>query len=138
MTFMRHSWPVPSSAAVTGDLAAFLAARLDEDENRARAAQAEWDSPSVRYEWEDLPDEVFAHARTHDPARVLREVAAKRAILELHHIRRIGTWPVCTHCRPVDPEYTDDLTSEPWPCRTLRALAAVYSDHPGYRQEWAP
>jgi len=108
------------------DLAAFLAARLDEDEARIVPVG----SPGY---CEDDAEGIHL-----TPARVLREVAAKRAILELHHIRRIGTWPVCTHCRPVDPEYTDDLTSEPWPCRTLRALAAVYSDHPGYRQEWAP
>jgi hypothetical protein len=25
-----------------------------------------------------------------------------------------------------------------YPCRTLRALAAVYADHPDYRDEWKP
>jgi hypothetical protein len=63
------------------DLVAFLNARLDEDEARALKAREEWDTDHVRYEWEDLPDEVFAHARTHDPGRVLREVEAKRFIL---------------------------------------------------------
>lgn len=24
----------------------------------------------------------------------------------------------------------------PWPCESIRAVAAVYSGHPGYRQEW--
>ena len=97
------------------DLAAFLTARLDEDEARARAALEEWHDEGTRHEWEDLPDASFAHARSFDPARVLREVEAKRAILDYENYRK----------------------SLPG-CLLLRHFAAVYSDHPGYRPEWKP
>jgi Family of unknown function (DUF6221) len=116
------------------DPAAFLRARLDEDEDLATLARPEFFTPECLAVFASAGD--AAHVIRHDPARVLREVEAKRAILALHGIRRIGTWPVCTHCRPVDLVHTDDLTSESWPCRTLRQLAAVYSDHPGYDPAW--
>src|SRR6266576_4463664 len=80
------------------DLVAFLRARVDEDEAAARLAAREggtWtqDDPvrfpgaisslggQVVYD-EGAPDENQApHIARHDPARVLREVEAKRAIL---------------------------------------------------------
>lgn len=53
-----------------------------------------------------------------DGRRILAEIAAKRAIIAAH-----------------DPDdyQTDLYVSEPLLC----TLAAVYSDHPDYRQEWA-
>src|SRR6516165_10052883 len=67
-------------APMTGDLAAFLAARLDEDEAIARHAG------SCDF-YDDVDDSVPLadernHILRHAPARVLREVAAKRAILD--------------------------------------------------------
>jgi hypothetical protein len=56
------------------DLIAFLQARLDEDERSAHA-------------WLPFgnPDAAARdHIARHDPGRVLAEVAAKRAILDLH------------------------------------------------------
>lgn len=81
-----------------------------------------------------------------DPANVtyqerspqaLREVEAKRGLLALHTPSELGTWvgddddrePACATC--------GDLTT--WfPCRTLRLLASVYADRPGYQEGWAP
>lgn len=116
------------------DLAAFLAARLDEDERLAKAAAEEWDSESVRYEWEDLPDTAFVHARRHSPARVLRGIAAKRAILTGHGPSRQDP----TRCRVCTAIAHDRATRFRAPCPTLRSLAAIYSDHPAYLPEWAP
>ena len=98
---------------MTGDLAAFLAARLDVDENEADQVICEW----------------------HDNDRRLREVAAKRAILELARHANDLEMQVDSEFRVADRDenaepYTGDLIQ--------RHLAAVYSDHPGYRQEWAP
>ena len=95
-------------------LTEFLAARLDEDEHDARA---------------------FGTA---GPPRMLREVEAKRKLLARHQPRALDQWQVCSNCRPVDPECPGDLTSVLWPCPDLRDLAAVYSDHPDYQQEWKP
>jgi Family of unknown function (DUF6221) len=127
----------------TDDLAAFLKARLDEDEAAAKATQAaaaEWflgsseddDKRSIRYtgpstlypgeSWDyciadRVTEDAAAHIARHDPARVLREIEAKRAILAQWEAGPAGS-PVLTFA--------------------LHNLAAVYSDHPDYRQEWKP
>jgi hypothetical protein len=63
------------------------------------------------------------------------DVEGKRKIVELHGQEM--SWmdsptgtprPICMLCG------TDDVT---YPCRTLRALALPFVDHPDYRQEWA-
>lgn len=132
----------------------FLEARIAEDEKLARAAAAS--DPSSQGYTEEGPaglawtasdgmvdgetdglwdcegsatlcttPEIADHIARHDPARVLAECAAKRAIVAL-----------------LKPE---DLR-ESWDGETfyasgiedaLLALAAVYANHPGYRQEWA-
>lgn len=91
---------------------------------------------------------VADHIARHDPARVLREVAAKRKVLDEHQ---------CTTERRDTPRF-DPSSGERYPdehdvicnvcgwatdragsaCLTIRFLAAVYSDHPDYDPEWAP
>jgi hypothetical protein len=156
------------------DLAAFIEARLAEDEAMAReATQGDWHwvDPGVKTklalvtggysvdsatrwdsaEWgwnyvlRSLDDRPFqadtAHIARHDPARVLREVAAKRAIVAEHQPRRVGqslTW--CGRCHRVIRDARED--EDPcgpfdWPCPTMRALAAAWNDHGDYRAEWA-
>ena len=62
----------------------------------------------------------------HDPARVLREVAAGRRILA-RHVRQPGQHPdFCRH----------DLRV--LPCPDMRDLLARWDDHPDYRPEWKP
>lgn len=100
----------------------FIEARLAEDESAARkAADFPYDAPSdapwvsmqlrVRRGVAMTSDEHFAR---HDPARVLRQVAATRVAL---------SW------------YLDDDAVVMGP--TIRAIAAIWSDHPDYRPEWA-
>jgi hypothetical protein len=121
---------------MSGDLVAFLNARLDEDDAAAKAWLPFGNPDAVARE----------HIARHDPGRVLREVAAKRAIVGLHRIevrkaeitpfdpytgeRRLDQYEVtCEICG----WSSDDPTSA---CATLRAIAAVYSHHPDYREEW--
>lgn len=125
----------------------FLEARLDEDEEAARDA-AGWDSSgSIRDEglWHrDGVNSVIDSARRmvvygdgsapdgsqatyiarFDPARVLREVAAKRAIMAEHGIDQ-------------DPCDAHDAMYESVPCDVILNLAAIYLDHPDYQAEWA-
>lgn len=144
---------------VTG-LAEFAAARLDEEEKLALAAGGgvhcqEWDRRGdgpLASVVEDghgevvvhtVPDDleptrvhdVARHIALHHPARVLREVAAKRKILEL---ARDAT----ALDRDVDLEFRTglrDLQAEPYVGDLiLRALAAIWDDHPGYDRGWAP
>ncbi len=100
---------------------AFLGARLDEDEAIARATMR-WSGPpwaEVGRE-ERIPER--AHIARHDPARVLREVAAKRAI-----------WAACISADG-DRGPSNDLEAQALAWLILQ-LAAVYSDHPDYPQD---
>ena len=81
-------------------------------------------------EWGSLVDNYLGgpmgkRCARHDPTRVLAECAAKRAIIALFN--------------PDDKTETWD--GEAWRASgiedALLALAAVYADHPDYRQEWA-
>lgn len=78
-----------------------------------------------------MKDATFIAA--HDPARALREIDAKRQLLDLH--------------APGEMEYVDgdvcmacDVRGEKpfYPCKTLRLLALPYADRTGYREEWRP
>ena len=131
------------------ELVAWLRAQIDEDEALAREAGGDsWvavdlafvDDPNGRQIVRDecMTPGVQAHIARHDPARVLREVEAKRGIVELHsdrdHFCGIGsierdgyTWHEAGEKRRADI-----------PCLTLRLLALPYADRPGYREEWRP
>lgn len=139
------------------DLVTFLRARLDEDDAAARAASwDEWDSThwhthhraqydgrwavidaaddgvitSVDPQASDDPG-VAAHIARHDPARVLREVEAKRQIMRVHNAR--DNWGTCIGC-PRDAGGSMHVGIDE--CPILRALALSYADHPDYREDW--
>ena len=60
------------------------------------------------------------HIARHDPARVLREVEAKRELLE------------------ASAESVDSGGAEgAWSALILATVAAIYADHPDYDPEWA-
>ena len=104
------------------ELIAFLNARLDEDEQAATMdpAQALWQQDIT-----DRPDEFYRetydHIARHDPARVLADVAAKRAIVA-----------ACAYNLEYE-EYGHTLAE-----RVLRALALPYADHEDYKPHWRP
>ena len=95
------------------DLTVFLRARLDEDE--ARHKDAYMDGRLVEYS-----------------ARVLREVEAKRAIVRRYERGAGGELPEWQAGRELIVAGLAILLG------VLRDLAAVYSDHPDYRQKWKP
>ncbi|MGW1595264.1 DUF6221 family protein [Streptomyces sp. NPDC002343] len=106
-------------------LVRWLDEQFNVDERIARAAC--WDEQSDV--WTARPPQ-----EPWDPARVLREIDAKRRIVELHGPAdtEYADGPVCTTCddlRGVEPAY---------PCRTLRLLLLPYADRPGYSDEWRP
>ncbi|AKJ14751.1 hypothetical protein ABB07_33240 [Streptomyces incarnatus] len=131
-------------------LARFLRARFQEEEQVARdavagAPGAVWGvmadeieqvltsedggtthTPMVQFGAED-PVKLLAHVARHDPARVLRELEAKRALLAEHRTRDDGT---CATCREAGCPRS--------PCTTLRLLAVLYAGHPGYDDSWHP
>lgn len=124
------------------DLVQWLTAQLDEDERIARAATpGPWEQTPARpgtlasAEYWHVVDcsetpaarENAEHIAAWDPARVLREIEAKRRIIDQHERyaaerrRMMGGW---------DPQSDDSPI--------LAALAAVYADRPNYRKEWRP
>jgi hypothetical protein len=132
------------------DLARWLGQQLDEDEQIARTATErqpydEWDAVGAgdhddvaRSYWEVVKIARMAqspaaralaiHIAAHDPARVLREIDAKRRIIRAH-----AKW--CQgDCEAKYPDGGFDAAHY-W---SLKALAAVYADRPGYREEWSP
>ncbi|MEV7584406.1 DUF6221 family protein [Streptomyces erythrochromogenes] len=121
-------------------LVQFLRARLDEDEQIAlshRQWSPDWYFDDTAGEIRDsvnrgtvafVPAELDAtHIARHDPARALAEVEAKRRIIAdyeryvAERRRAMGGWD-----------------SYPGESPILAALAAVYADHPDYRDDWRP
>jgi hypothetical protein len=144
------------------DLVAFVRACLDDDERVARAATpGPWrldaglrlpeqiDVVSVDYftVCEDLEDTDAVHIARHDPVRVLADIKAKRAILELHDGEhycpelKTGVYP---HDWPSAAPWGS--AGEAWrhassehfegPCPTLRLLAQPFAGKEGFREEW--
>ncbi|MFF6966270.1 DUF6221 family protein [Streptomyces anthocyanicus] len=133
---------------MTDDLSQWLRAQLDDDERTARAASWTDDAnawhaePSPygargnaqRWYVEDAMDDgvvshvdprasddegVARHIARHDPARVLREIDAKRQIVDRYAwLREHG-----------------DTGGTAW---VLPLLALPFADRPGYRDEWRP
>lgn len=123
------------------DITAFITARLDEDERIARESETQcWrsgfdDKETLSYALVDSEGEPVVydegrpaegetrHMARHDPARVLREVEAKRAIVD---------W-----CRRMDPYPGMGGLMAAEARRIVRWLAATWADHPDYDPAWA-
>jgi hypothetical protein len=138
---------------MSGDLIAFLSARLDEDEATAKAVldaaklfgSAPQRSTLLGHQVFDgsgivvthdrtvvLPSDVATHIARHDPARVLRKVAGKRAIIMRYERACTIPEPCVSFTAGQDDGYRQACDD------AIRNLAAVYSDHADYRPEWAP
>jgi hypothetical protein len=132
---------------MTADLAAWLLADdgpIAEDERVARAAQIkghrDWRTePGQLGELEVIDDAgrvvvqerafvseagIARHIARWDPARVLAECAAKRAVVEAYR-------------RSAEEHFTDYAAGEyaAWESAAL-ALAQPYAGRPGWREEW--
>lgn len=135
------------------DIKEFLLARIAEDE-AAAGAKPVVDLPVTRvhhpHSIEEVPGyvlpmtiETFAHDRleagtmeasfTPNPARVLRECAAKRTIVAYFELEAEKMADPRKRQAASEPEWWLMRAAE----RTLHSLAAVYSDHPDYQPEWA-
>ena len=112
-----------------GEILAFIAARLDEDEARA---------PRISFFIEEHPEvydkDPTIQARRRQRDRVLREVAAHRAIL--HECQ------VAIQDRDTARERRDDTMELYFELKVralvfaVETLAGIWSDHEAYREEW--
>ena len=111
--------------AATIALTDFLLARIADDE--ASATRASGFTPWGRAFRQDNYGNL-----TIQPARVLATCKAHRTIVELH-----GRPHECSTY-----DHTGEVDNCSWcldgdECSTLRAIAAVWSDHEDYRAKWA-
>lgn len=99
------------------ELVRWLGEQLDADERIARAADTE--KATGWWWWPDSESAAERHIAEHNPDRVLREIDAKRKIVERYAwLREHG-----------------DTGGTAW---VLPLLALPYADRPGYREEWHP
>jgi hypothetical protein len=125
--------------SMSDELVRWLAEQFDEDERIARragdsfrqigetgvivATEGDRAEECASANWAGVAEHIVAH----DPARVLREIDAKRRILAEH---ALNGW-VCTTC-------DNGQVEQVFPCPTLCLLALPYADRPGYREECHP
>ncbi|MBT2895339.1 DUF6221 family protein [Streptomyces sp. McG3] len=119
------------------DLVMFLHARLDEEAVLARRCDGdgcgEWTAHGhtvdfCQGELSSFHPTIALHVALHDPARVLREVEAKRRVLARHVLSPATGDPELPWDNRDDCQYD----GETWPCDDLLDLASPYADHPDY------
>jgi hypothetical protein len=141
------------------DLVQWFGQQLDEDERIARragdsfrqigetgvivATEGDRAEECASANWAGVAEHIVAH----DPARVLREIDADRALVDAYaQACRKRTGIADEHWGAAGP--SGDLSAvERWKehdavAETLKPhvlrRAAVYADRPGYREEWRP
>jgi hypothetical protein len=140
---------------MTADLVAFLRGQFDAEESDAleaieKVGDGHWQQRNVRIVTaadrdQEVADyaiyECIHHIIRHDPARVLAEIAAKRALIKRGDTlfcdcdqsgRRPPMDPDTNWTVPIPHHY--DCTAY----RIAQVLATAYRDHPDYREEWLP
>ncbi|RBQ21578.1 hypothetical protein DP939_02380 [Spongiactinospora rosea] len=104
----------------------------------------------VRFTWVREAEHIVRH----DPARVLRDVEAKRRILDEHAIvyrdvvwleddgegfeERSAELPVCGRCVSKNAAFHSRGDVPEGPCVTVHLLALPHDGHPDYQEEWRP
>lgn len=115
----------------------FLHARLDEEADLARRCDGdgcgEWSAQGhtvdfCQVELSGFHPTIALHVALHDPARVLREVEAKRRVLARHALSPATGDPELPWANRDDCQYD----GETWPCEDLLDLVSPYGDHPDY------
>ncbi|WP_072689300.1 DUF6221 family protein [Rhodococcus marinonascens] len=107
------TWHVSSDSMMSGSAGVDAGALNDPQTHRIPVVSDEG-FPTV---------EQARHIARHDPARVLREVEAKRRIIDRAQ-------------ELYDDPFDTELFVE-YRAAILPGMAAVYSDHPDYQPEWA-
>ncbi len=130
--------------AIVTDLVSFLKDRLDEDEQAARAASAALagrtdDAFAAAHSLTGVPyvpgsdgAALAEHAFRWDPARALREIEAKRKLLQ-----EIWTG-MADFAVNLETARGDDCGALEYRDELLMLLALTYADHPDYQEAWKP
>jgi hypothetical protein len=119
------------------DLLAWLREQVDTDERLALAAAEVKPFYTISTaDGEPATKGPYAgplvhHIANHDPARALREVAAKRAILDDYDVAAVSVAAAVDTPLAGATRLQLRIRSE-----AVRAIAAIYVDRPGWREEW--
>lgn len=118
--------------SATPTLTDFLGARFDEDEAAARDTR--W--LALEYGVDSYGQEMFA-ARVLATCAALRQIVAEHKMMEprFNIVWRDGCCETCTAWGEYGGPNEDGTPNY---CPTLRALAAIWSGHPEFREEWKP
>jgi len=87
--------------------------------------------------WQAEAEANLRHIARHDPARVLAEVKAKRALIKIafDHASKIdGEWGCCHSAESIKAGLCED--ERPEDQAILRTLAELYDQHPDYDEAW--
>jgi hypothetical protein len=132
------------------ELVAFLAARLDDEEeaarDMARSHPAPWSADAAfvydaggglvlrdEYHWE-----AIRYAARHDPARVLADVAADRKLLAMYEAQAGYDLPEGVHDGRDPGERERDEAVKDALEEVVKIRAGRFDSHPDYKPEWRP
>lgn len=123
----RLAWESDGRITVSGDVAGVWV--LGDDGDPVAIAQC-----ATAEDGEGVDPRVIAtHIALHDPEQVLADVAAKRAILELHDQSGVR-WVGFPRADRQESYCVHDQQGAP--CHTVRLLASAHRHRPGWKQEW--
>lgn len=115
-------------------LTEFLLQRIADDEAAARhvadLCQDSHFASIVRDHAELAAGDCPSWISDYDPARVLAECEAKRRIVEFYGDREVSV--------ALSNEASAEVYAAESIERAMQFLAAVYADHPDFRDEWRP
>jgi hypothetical protein len=136
--------PIIEDEPMSSEIVGFLRARLGEEAELAGRCDGsddcgQWTAHGHTVDFCQMDISGFhptiaEHVALHDPARVLREVAAKRRVLARHVLSPAIGDPELPWDNRNDCQYDGDE----WPCPDLLDLALPYADHPNFREQWLP
>jgi hypothetical protein len=116
----------------------------DSDDPQALVSQGTDRSPAAlgQFTATPIPRRHGIHIALNDPAFVLADVAAKRRLLDLHEPIPSCSAGIlqCRHCADLchsGSGLSCDSPDAPYPCPTVRLLAASFAAHPDFDPAWA-
>lgn len=138
----RYDEEAERAQAAGESLIAWLTYRTDDGQmHYTTVASGDATAEAVDDVWVADGKELPAPAQVlvvYDPARVLREVEAKRRIIAEHYCPDELDADEQPHCGFCDKALRMNDMQGTWPCLHLRLLALPYADHPDYDESWRP
>jgi len=114
----------------------------DDGQVREPETEERWDSDrygSYRQDFDGddiVPNRHQGYALLFDPDQTLREIAAKRRVLDRHCLYEGGDYHYCAGCPTGDETgYPDTELAD---CPELQDLAFIWNDHEDWDTRWCP